>query len=143
VTNAAGRLLVPGLRAFEINRLAVDPADIPQDASLNDAAREVRPQDRSGVVVRFPVKMSRGALLRLVDGAGTPVPVGSTATLKSTGEAVPVGYDGDAYVEGLEPQNEVAVELANGQRCSVSFSYQPVPGEIPSIGPLTCRDKKP
>jgi outer membrane usher protein len=142
VTNASGHLL-PGLRAFEVNHLALDPTYIPQDTTLHDAEREVRPQDRSGVVVRFPVKISRGALLRLVDGAGTPVPVGSAATLRSTGEAVPVGYDGETYVEGLAPHNEVVVELANGKRCSVIFPYQPVPGEIPAIGPLTCQEQKP
>jgi outer membrane usher protein len=143
VTNASGHLLVPGLRAFEVNHLALDPTDIPQDTTLHDAEREVRPQDHSGVVVRFPVKISRGALLRLVDHAGAVVPVGSTATLRSTGATVPVGYDGAVYVEELEAHNEVAVELANGQRCSVIFSYRPVRGEIPAIGPLTCREQRP
>lgn len=87
--------------------------------------------------------MSRGALLRLVDEAGTPVPLGSAARLRATGAAIPVGFDGNAYVEGLATRNTLAVERPDGRRCSVDFDYRPVPGEIPTIGPLTCREQRP
>ncbi len=103
----------------------------------------MRPQDRSGVVVRFPVKTSHGALLRMVDEAGVPMPVGSTATLRTSGVTVPVGYDGEAYVQDLSLHNDVAVERLDGLRCNVVFNYKPVPGEIPTIGPLTCQERKP
>lgn len=142
-TNSAGRLLVPDLRSFDINRLAIEPTDIPQDATIDVTTREVRPQDRSGVVVRFPVRVSHGALLRLVDEAGIPVPLGSTARLRATGAIVPVGFDGDAYVEELKLHNNLVVERPDGRRCSVAFDYRPVPGEIPTIGPLPCREQRP
>jgi outer membrane usher protein len=101
----------------------------------------VRPQDRSGVVVKFPVTISHGALLRLVDEAGAAVPLGSTARLRATGSIVPVGYDGEAYVQDLSPHNELAVEQLNGRRCRVVFDYHPIPGQIPTIGPLRCAEK--
>lgn len=142
-TDSAGRLLVPDMRSFDLNHIAIDPSDIPPDAAIAITTREMRPQDRSGVVVRFPVKISHGAILRLVDEAGVAVPLGSTATLLSTGIAVPVGYDGDAYVEDLSPRNKVEVELPQGRRCTVSFNYKPVPGEIPTIGPLRCEEQEP
>jgi outer membrane usher protein len=133
-------LLVPGLRAFDVNYLALDPTDIPPDTTLNAVTREVRPQDRSGVVVRFPVKVSRGALLRLVDVAGAPLPVGSTATLQATGAAFPVGYDGEVYTEDLGPHNTLTVEREFGGPCFVRFDYQPVPGDLPTLGPLACKE---
>ena len=142
-TNAAGRLLVPDLRAFDVNYLALDPTDIPPDATLNTVTRQVRPQDRSGVVVRFPVKLSHGALLSLVDAAGVPLPVGSTAMLQATGAAFPVGYEGEVYVEDLELHNRLAVERELGGPCMVSFDYEPVPGDIPAIGPLACKEAPP
>jgi outer membrane usher protein len=141
-TNSSGRLLVPDMRSFDLNHITIAPTDIPPDAIVNDASREIRPQDRSGVVVRFPVKISHGALLRLVDEAGAPLAVGSIAQLRATGQTVPVGYDGEAYVENLGSYNAVSVERTDGRRCSVSFGYQPVPDEIPTIGPLTCREEK-
>jgi len=142
-TNSSGRLLVPDMRAFDLNQISIAPTDIPPDVTVDVAAREVRPQDRSGVVLRFPIKFSHGALLRLVDETGAAVPLGSTATLHATGVVVPVGYDGDAYVEDLSPHNQLAVEFPDGRRCTVAFDYAPVTGEIPSIGPLHCLEKNP
>jgi len=138
-TDSSGRFLVPDLRSFDINRLSIDPLDAPIDADIPITVREVRPQDRSGIVVHFPVKSSRGVLVRLVDEAGKAVPVGSIATLKLSGAAAPVGYDGEAYIVDLQAHNEVNVEQRNGRRCTVAFDYQPQPGQLQSIGPLTCR----
>jgi outer membrane usher protein len=139
-TGASGRLLVPDMRSFDLNHVTIEATDIPPDATINDATHAVRPQDRSGVVIRFPVKISHGALLTLVDDTGEPLPVGSAAKLRATGELVPVGYDGDAYVQDLGTTNEIEVELPDGRHCTTTFSYHPVTGEIPKIGPLRCKE---
>ncbi len=142
-TNSKGRLLIPDLRSFDVNHLTIEPTDVPLDSTLSVVARQVRPQDRSGVVVKFPVKVSHAALLRLADDkTGEPIPVGSTATFRNTGVIVPVGYDGEAYIEDLSLHNDIAVERPNGQRCEVIFDYRPVQGEIPTIGPLACQDEQ-
>lgn len=143
VTDASGRLLVPDLRAWDVNRLSIDPGDVPVDAQVPYIDRLVRPPDRSGVVVGFPIRKTQSALLVLVDETGHPIPVGSTATLHATGVTVPVGYDGQAFVEDLGKQNQLIVQLPNDGRCIVSFDYAPAPGEIPKIGPLTCSKDDP
>ena len=142
-TNSAGRLLVPDMRSFDLNHVSLKAADIPADATLNDLSQEFRPQDRSGVVVKFPIQFTHGVLLSLVDENGVPLPLGSTATLAATGTAVAVGYDGEAYLEGLSAHNVVTVKRNDGRRCTVSFNYQPIPGDIPKIGPLHCTEQKP
>ncbi len=142
-TDSAGRILVPDLRSFDLNHLAIEPVDIPADTTIDTATREVRPQELSGVIIKFPVKISHGALLKLVDAAGEPIPVGSTGRLRATGVAVPIGYDGNAYVQDLSPNNTLDVEFPDARRCSVTFNYKPESGDIPLIGPLTCRQKQP
>ena len=142
-TDSDGKLLVPDLRSFEINHLSIDPLDAPIDTSVPFSRREVRPQDRSGVVVQFPLKASHGALLRLADADGKPIPVDSMATLLSTGVSVPVGYDGEAYLVDVQLHNQVRVDLPNGRHCAVDFDYRPTAGEIPTIGPLKCLETKP
>ena len=142
-TNRSGRLLVPDMRSFDLNHIAIEPTDIPPEATIDNATRTMRPQDRSGIVVKFPVKISHGALLRMIDEAGNPVPLGSTASLPATGGVFPVGYDGEAFVESLSPHNNIIVEWPNGKRCTVAFDYKPVAGDIPTIGPLHCLEKKP
>jgi outer membrane usher protein len=144
VTDSSGMILVPDLQSFEDNHISIDPADVPADATLPFSDREVRPQDRSGVVVRFPIHLTHGALLTLVDPNGKPIPIGSTATLTATGAAVPVGYDGEAFIEDLRQRdNALVVVRPDGQSCTVAFKYHAVPGEIPTIGPLVCQESKP
>jgi len=142
-TDKSGRLLVPDMRSFDVNHIGIEPRDVPADADLALDKRIVRPQDRSGVVIRFPIQFSHGALLKLVDQAGLPIPLGSTATLLGSTTPAPVGYDGETYLEGLSTHNRVSVGLVDGARCTVSFDYKPVPGDIPTIGPLRCREVKP
>ena len=142
VTGSSGRLLVPDMRSFDLNKITIEPTDIPPDTTIDDVNRVVRPQDLSGVLVKFAVKVSHAALLRMIDEAGVPLPVGATAKLLATGVLAPVGYEGEAYLQDLSPHNEVQVELPNGQSCKVTFEYRAVPGDIPSIGPLRCVEKK-
>jgi outer membrane usher protein len=142
-TDKSGRLLVPDMRSFDVNHIGIEPKDVPADADLASDNRIIRPQDRSGVVIRFPIQFSHGALLKLVDKTGQPIPLGSTATLLGSTVPAPVGYDGETYLEGLSTHNRVSVGLANGTRCTVSFDYKPVPGDIPTIGPLRCQEVKP
>lgn len=138
-TDSHGRLLVTDLRAFEPNHLSIEPLDAPADAEVSFTKREVRPLDHSGVVVSIPIRITHGALLAMLDMSGKPLPVGSTATLKSTGAAVPVGYDGEAYLVDLQQRNEVEVEKPDGRICTVQFNYKPAAGDIPTIGPLRCQ----
>ena len=142
-TNSAGRLLVPDMRSFDLNHIAIAATDIPPDVELDTATREMRPQDRSGVVVKFPVKFSHAALVQLEDQHGRAIPLGSAATLAGSGVTVPIGYDGSAYLENLSANNQVKVTLPNGGSCTVHFEYNALPGDIPSIGPLRCVEKRP
>jgi outer membrane usher protein len=142
-TDSAGQLLLPDLRSYDLNRISIEPTDIAADATLPTAAKDVRPQDRSGIVVQFDIRTSHGALLRLVDAAGAPLPVGGAATLAGTGATVPIGYDGEAFVTDLVPHsNRLDVQLADGRRCVAVFDYRAAPGEIPTIGPLRCQEQR-
>ena len=138
-TDSGGLRLVPDLRSFDVNHIAIDPTDLPPDVLAPYPSRDVRPPDRSGVVVKFPVRALHAALLVLQDEGGRPIPVGSTATLRSSGAVAPVGYDGETFIEDLAPQNRLDVQLPDGSGCAVVFAFAPVKGDIPKIGPLTCR----
>jgi outer membrane usher protein len=137
-TNSRGRLLVPDLRAYEGNRLDIAPGDLPPDASVGNTSRMVTPRERAGLVVRFPVTRSASARVRLADAAGRPLPLGSIATPEG-GAELPVGYDGEVFVTGLQARNTLNLVLPDGERCRVEFEFSPTPGELPLIGPLPCR----
>ncbi|WP_010215489.1 FimD/PapC C-terminal domain-containing protein [Sphingomonas sp. PAMC 26621] len=138
-TNARGLLLVPELRAFDLNHIGIEATDVPPDVTLETDLRIVRPPDHAGVIVRFPAQASHGALLILVDAAGVAIPIGSTATVRQSGAIAPVGFDGETYVTGLQPHNMIDVSLPDGSLCSLSFDYQPKAGDLPTVGPLSCK----
>jgi outer membrane usher protein len=138
VTDSSGLLLVSRLNAYQDNRLAIDPLDLPADDRVQRVESIVAPSDRSGVVVRFPVKRVRAASAILVDENGTPLPVG---TLVDTGDGSPayVGYDGMVYLDNLHGSTALHVTLPDGHRCETSLTYPASARNLPQIGPLTCR----
>jgi outer membrane usher protein len=142
-TDSGGNLLVPDLRAYERNRLAVNPADLPPDAVLDRDMQEVRPAAGSGVTVAFPVRRQSSARLRLVDGAGKPLPIGSyvhrPATATTGAAKLPVGYDGEAFLSDLQAENTLTVQLPDGRRCTIHFPFKAEADGLPLIGPLPCR----
>jgi outer membrane usher protein len=137
-TDSSGHLLVPSLLSYQNNLLAVDTTRLPPDIDVGQTSVLVRPADRSGTVVDFHIRKVHSALLTLLDAGGKPIPIGSVAKV-SGAEDQPVGYDGQAYVTGLQPTNRVLVTLPNGTSCTVQFDYKPVKGDIPLIGPLRCK----
>src|SRR6185312_1709369 len=85
-TGGDAHLVVPELRGWDTNAMALVPTD--------------RPPEKSGVLVRFDVRSSHAAIGVLTDGSGKPLPVGAAVT-HGDGETV-VGYDGEAYLQDLQ-----------------------------------------
>ena len=137
-TGSSGRVLVPDLRSFEVNRVSVDPSGLPMDVDTGPGTQFVRPMDRSGVVMHFGVRKNHGALLRLVDDTGRPLPVGTMVALEAGGSPVPVGYGGEAFMRELPPHGVLRAAVPAQGSCVVAFDYRPAEGEIPTIGPLRC-----
>lgn len=143
-TGGGGKLLLPDLRSWQRNRIAIDPANLPLDAQVGGTRDLAVPADRAGVVVRFDVDTdAAAALVTLRDEAGNVLPVGSTGRLDDAGEAFVIGYDGQAYVTGLASRNRIFVTRPDGRRCVAEFSYQSETGRIVTISTVTCRPFEP
>jgi outer membrane usher protein len=138
VTNSAGQALVPMLRSYQPNKIAIDPANLPVDAEVTTNETVVAPADRSGVRVDFTVKAdARPAVVVLQGADGKPLAAGAQGQLEG-GEAFVVGYDGRAYIKNLAAANNATVTLANGE-CHAAFAYEPHPSEQVVISPVVCR----
>lgn len=138
-TDRHGRALVPDLRSLAVNRVAIDPSNLPVDVRAARTEVEVVPDDRAGAIVDFGVAPEPAAVLVLVDAAGEPLPIGSLAALEGAAEEAVVGYDGRTYVTGLGAHNTVRVRRRNAPDCSVAFDFVAIPGKQVTIGPLACR----
>jgi outer membrane usher protein len=141
-TDAQGSALVPRLRAYDRNLLRIEQADLPLDTEIGAIEREAVPYYRSGLVVSFPVRPARGALLRLVLENGKTPPPGAQVRIEDGTESFPVGLNGEVYLTGLAATHRARAEW-NGRRCAFEVSA-PQNGEpVPHLGTVLCREELP
>jgi outer membrane usher protein len=135
-TDANGRALIPALRSYQKNKIAIDTRNLPVDAEISSSQDVIAPADRSGVRVDFRVRTDTSSAVLVLTGAnGRPLSPGLQGQIES-GEAFVVGYDGRAWVKALAPRNTLSVTLEGGE-CHATFPYAPRPNERVVI-PVTC-----
>lgn len=138
-TNRAGHLLVPDLNSYQINRLSIDPDELPVDMKLETTKAVAVPQAGAGVLVKFALQRYAAAsvILHLPDGA--VLPVGARVAHLESGKQSVVGYDGIAFVEDLQAENHLRV-TGGGLSCVVAFPYRHDPARpLPTLGPFVCQ----
>jgi len=137
-TDPWGQLLVPNLRGFEDNKIAIDPMTLPLSAQASLTETDARPIAHTGVVADFKVVTeAHDAEVILTDATGAPLALGARVEYAGGPPAI-VAYDGRAYLVGLARHNVLTVHAA-GKDCSAEFDYQSAKGATrPTIGPIKC-----
>ena len=140
-TDADGRLLLPGLRPYEGNRVRLEVDDLPLDAEITTAEVEAVPFDRSGMTIAFPLARMDQATAILVDADGAALPVG--LRLRSADGAVTawVARDGFTQLKGLGTSAVAVVAEAGGEAIHLHAAAgaggraapRPGPGDMPLI----------
>jgi len=140
VTGRNGKLLVPGLAAYQKNRLSIDPLKLPLDRVVDDTTAVVSPARGSGVVVTFGERVSGGtALVSFRDSKGAYLPLASTGMTSVEAPEFVIGYDGAALLEGLGPDNSVTIALPDGSSCAAEVPYTASGGDLVNIQDVVCR----
>ena len=155
-TDSRGDLLVPDLVPYAINRLGIDPDELPAEAMVAASTMEVVPQRLSGVLATLPVTRYDGATVIVVDAAGKPLPSGAAVVFGSGDAPSIVGYDGVVFVEHVKAHNTLTLRWvpeqdgagvdstrARQQRCVATFNYDSAthaPGA--ALPPVTCQPEK-
>lgn len=138
-TDTAGVALVPRLMAYQRNSIRVDPADLPISAELDSIEQVAVPSWRSAVLVKYPVRSGRGALLKIRFDDGEDAPAGATVHIEGDREEFYVARRGEAFVTGLESRSRLRLAW-RGKQCTfmVNLPAQD-PDEIPRVGPIACQ----
>lgn len=140
VTNQNGKLLLPDLRSYERNQITIDPTNLPVDATVGGTRAVTVPADRSGTVVDFDVVTdAHAALVTLRNAAGDYLEIGAVGRVEGASESFVIGYDGQAFITGLDSRNRVTVDLPDGGHCSAEFGYRPREGKQVTISNVVCR----
>lgn len=138
-TGKNGKLLVPGLVAYQKNRVSIDPTKLPLDHMVDDTTATVSPARGSGVTVKFGEQASGGtALVSFRDPKGEYLPLASSAVTRPGGPEFIIGYDGQALLEGLGPHTAVTITLPDGSACTADVPYAGKGGDLASISDIVC-----
>lgn len=138
-TDGSGRLLLPDLRSYQVNKIAIEPDDLPLTADPARTEVAVVPARLAGAVVDFGVATrTDAAIIALRDPAGAVIPPGTPGHLEAGGDFV-VGYGGEAYVTGLTPRNVVTLTLDGGRSCQAEFAFRLTGEAQPVMDGVVCQ----
>lgn len=140
-TRADGTALIPRLLPYQSNAIRIEQADLPIDATVDALAADAVPYFRSGVLLQFPVRRSRGALVTVLLDDGVVIPSGATARLGHGGERFPAGERGEIYLTGLSKENDVRLSWA-GQECTLRIPFPDSTDPLPHLGTYVCHGVK-
>jgi outer membrane usher protein len=121
-TNMFGKMLVPNLRSFERNTIAIDPSSLPASFDATNLSMAVSPYRHSGVVVDFSPNASSQAAIVVFKGADGKFLMTGSQGKTASGQKFIIGYDGQAYIRGLSASNSVTIDLGS-RDCKAQFDY--------------------
>ena len=121
--------------------MRIEQSDIPLDAQIDTLQLEAVPYFRSGLVLKFPVKRSRGALLTVVLKNGEPLPAGAQVQIIGDNilenELFPTGMRGEVYLTGLEADNQLRA-IWKEQSCEFAMPFPETTDPLPHLGTYIC-----
>ena len=138
-TDSGGRIMVPGLGAYRANQLRLEPSDIPLDATVSSLKVLAVPYFRSGVVVDFPVKLTRSATVTVLDETGAALPGGSVVRSEDGVSEGRIANDGLAYLTDLGVGEIRFIVRVGDRECSFTVEIPEDLGVLPDLGEVECR----
>ncbi len=135
-TDAAGRLVVPTIIAYQPHTISIEINDLPLSTEVDQTRIEISAAPRSGTTVAFPVRQARSAVLRVQDELGNPIAAGAVATVGAA--AFPVVSDGEVFLTGLNSSNNVVVRVGD-KSCRFTVLFVASTDLLPNLGGYVCR----
>lgn len=141
-TNDSGRLIVSRIPSYNASKISIDPITVPIDAKISKTQEWVTSYTRTGVLVDFPLKRERNALLRFIDERGKPLPTGSVVEVEGRTTRYHVGFDGEAFVTDLEGHHRLRARSANAL-CEIEIELGAADPAVADLGPYICKREVP
>lgn len=136
-SGADGTIVLPTLRAYDVNRVGLTASTLPMDATVERLSQEAIPAYRSGMLIDMPVRRTLGATFRVRRDDGSWLPSGAMIRLDGRPESFPVGLDGEAYVTGLTGRDRATASF-EGRGCSFELVRPPGRDPLPDLGVIRC-----
>jgi outer membrane usher protein len=141
-TNSHGYLLVPEMRGWQRNRLAIDPDALGANYRIPPIERFVTPAEAEGVLVSFGLTKLHPVVAVLLDPDGQPVSAGARGRVSGQEGELLVGFDGEAYIEDAKAGTVVDVDVG-GAACRYHLPALDAAPAQSRVGPLKCEGNTP
>jgi len=133
-----GRMILPQLRAFEVNSIRIEPADVPLETELVSDRLTVRPPDGSGVIIRLADQPEIPASVRVTLEDGSPLPAGAMVPVRPADQTVESLPDGQVDLPLHTGNNMITIDLG-ARHCGFKL-LMPTTGKLGRLAqPLVCR----
>jgi outer membrane usher protein len=136
-TDAEGRAIVTGLRAYEANRISIANTDLPIEAQVRSDTVQVVPRYKGVAIAAFDISYDTlaVAIVRLPDGR--PLPPGIDVWSGTRATPLLSGYGGTVSIERPQAGEHFDARWRGGQ-CRFTLGAVLPQDILPGLGPYTC-----
>lgn len=138
-TDKSGRAVVSNLRAYQQNRIGIDPLKLPMDAVVGAIEKMVVPRAQGGVLVDFGVHRVHSATLTVLQADGTPLPAWTPVEVVGIEGSFVSGLRGEVFVDLPNAKgNHVIARPPDGPACELVVDLPVTESAAPFLAPQTC-----
>lgn len=136
ITNKNGTAAFP-IRPYEKTKIEIKDNEIPLEATAEVLEMYPVAYARSGLLVKFPIQMSKNALVKIHLPNDTPIPAGASVTMASSKESYIAGRNGEVYLTNLSQKNQLTVSWLEN-KCELTLEIDMTQQQEQIIGPIKC-----
>jgi outer membrane usher protein len=136
ITNKKGVAAFP-IRPYEKTKIEIKDNEIPLEATAEVLEMNPVVYARSGILVKFPIQMSKNALVKIHLPNDNPVPAGANVRIASSKENYIVGRNGEVYLTNLSQKNQLTVSWLENI-CELTLEVDMTQQQEQIIGPVKC-----
>lgn len=93
-----GRAIIPQLNSYNLNKIALDPSELPLNAQFDKTNIEFTPYRYSGSKLKFDIQQHNAVIMRLIDNNNKPILTGTHIANTKEKLLTIVGFDGQVYL---------------------------------------------
>lgn len=121
--DSQGNAVVPYLRPYELNEVAIDPIGTSLNVELEETSQQVAPRSGAVVLLKYGTNTGQAVLVNVTAGEGVSLPFGAGVVDESGSSVGTVGQGGQLYARVKEGTRRLLVKWGEhpDQQCSLEL----------------------
>ncbi|WP_402721143.1 fimbria/pilus outer membrane usher protein [Janthinobacterium rivuli] len=129
--DASGNAVLPYLRPYELNEVAIDPQGTSMDVELSETSQQVAPRDGAVVFLKYGTSTGRAILFNVSLANGEALAFGATVKDEQGLPVGVVGQGGQLYARLQETTRQLSISWGGRahERCTLAIPASVMQGE--------------